>query len=150
MNYVQRIEHWGEAHHPRWLDFVRMALGIFLVAKGVEFADNMNKLLNLMGGLPFGNFMMIMLAHYVLFAYLLGGVLLAAGLLTRFACIINLPVLITAISMNVFQEFSELGIAVMILALIIYFMVIGSGRWSLDWYVNKEYERRMHHERDFY
>lgn len=150
MNYVQRIEHWGETHHPRWLDFVRIALGLFLVAKGVEFADNMNKLLNLMSGLPFGNFMMIMLAHYVLFAYILGGVLLASGLLTRFACIINLPVLITAIAMNVFQEFSDLGIAVCILALIVYFLVIGSGRWSLDWYVNKEYERRMHHERDFY
>jgi uncharacterized membrane protein YphA (DoxX/SURF4 family) len=150
MNYVQRIEHWGETHHPGWLDLVRIALGLFLVAKGVEFADNMNKLLNLMSGLPFGNFMMIMLSHYVLFAYLLGGVLLATGLLTRFACIINLPVLITAIAMNVFQEFSELSVAVLMLALIVYFMIIGSGRWSLDWYVNKEYERRMHHERDFY
>jgi uncharacterized membrane protein YphA (DoxX/SURF4 family) len=150
MNYVQRIEHWGETHHPGWLDLVRIALGLFLVAKGVEFADNMNKLLNLMSGLPFGNFMMIMLSHYVLFAYLLGGVLLATGLLTRFACIINLPVLITAIAMNVFQEFSELSVAVLMLVLIVYFMIIGSGRWSLDWYVNKEYERRMHHERDFY
>src|SRR5678816_618135 len=81
MNYVQRAEHWGQAHHPRWLDFVRIALGFFLLAKGVEFADNMNRLLNLMTGLPFGNFMMIMLAHYVLFAYMLGGVLLATGLL---------------------------------------------------------------------
>jgi uncharacterized membrane protein YphA (DoxX/SURF4 family) len=150
MNYVQRIEHWGETHHPGWLDLVRIALGLFLVAKGVEFADNMNKLLNLMSGLPFGNFMMIMLSHYVLFAYLLGGVLLATGLLTRFACMINLPVLITAIAMNVFQEFSELSVAVLMLVLIVYFMIIGSGRWSLDWYVNKEYERRMHHERDFY
>jgi putative oxidoreductase len=150
MKYVQRIEHWGDIHHPKWMDFVRIALGLFLLAKGVEFADNMNKLLNLMSGLPFGNFMMIMLAHYVLFAYMLGGVLLATGLLTRFACIINLPVLIVAIAMNVFQQFSELGIAAIILALIIYFMIIGGGRWSLDWYVNKEYERRMHHERDFY
>jgi uncharacterized membrane protein YphA (DoxX/SURF4 family) len=150
MNYVQRIEHWGDTHHPKWLDFVRIALGLFLLAKGVEFADNMNKLLTLMSGLPFGNFMMIMLAHYVLFAYMLGGVLLATGLLTRFACIINLPVLGVAIAMNVFHEFSELSIAVVVLALIIYFMIIGGGRWSLDWYVNKEYERRMHHERDFY
>ena len=150
MNYVQRIEHWGETHHPGWLDLVRIALGLFLVAKGVEFADNMNKLLNLMSGLPFGNFMMIILSHYVLFACLPGGVLLATGLLTRFACIINLPVLITAIAMNVFQEFSELSVAVLMLVLIVYFMIIGSGRWSLDWYVNKEYERRMHHERDFY
>jgi uncharacterized membrane protein YphA (DoxX/SURF4 family) len=150
MNYVQRIEHWGDTHHPKWLDLIRIALGIFLLLKGVEFADNMNKLLNLMSGLPFGNLMMIMLAHYVLFAYMLGGVLLSTGLLTRLACVINLPVLLTAIFMNVFQEFSELSFAIIILALLIYFLVIGSGRWSLDWYVNKEYERRMHHERDFY
>ena len=150
MTYVERIGHWGEAHHPRWLDFVRIALGIFLLAKGIEFADNMNKLLNLMSGLPFGNFMMIMLAHYVLFAYMFGGVLLATGLLTRFACIINLPVLLTAIFMNVFQQFSEMTFVVLILFLLVYFLVIGSGRWSLDWYVNREYERRMHHERDFY
>lgn len=150
MNYVQRIEHWGEAHHPKWLDFVRIALGLFLLMKGVEFADNMNRLLNLMGDLPFGNFMMIMLAHYVLFAYMLGGVLLATGLLTRFACVINVPVMLAAIFMNVFQEFSELSVALVILLLLVYFTVIGSGRWSLDWYVNKEYERRMHHERDFY
>jgi len=50
----------------------------------------------------------------------------------------------------VFHQFSELSLAVMILLLLVYFLVIGSGRWSLDWYVNKEYERRMHHERDFY
>jgi uncharacterized membrane protein YphA (DoxX/SURF4 family) len=150
MNYVERIEHWGDAHHPRWLDFLRIALGLFLLIKGVEFADNMNKLLNLMSGLPFGNLMMIMLAHYVLFAYMLGGVLLSTGLLTRFACIINLPVMLTAIFMNVFHEFSEWTVVILVLALLVYFLIIGSGRWSLDWYVNREYERRNHHERDFY
>jgi putative oxidoreductase len=150
MNYVERIEHWGEAHHPKWLDFVRIALGVFLLLKGVEFGDNMNKLLNLMSGLPFGNFMMIMVAHYVLFAYMLGGVLLATGLLTRFACIINLPVVLAAIFMNAFHQFSEVSAVILILCLLVYFLVIGSGRWSLDWYVNKEYQRRMHHERDFY
>ena len=150
MNYVQRIEHWGEAHHPGWLDFVRMALGLVLVVKGVEFASNMDKLMNLMSGLPFGNFMMALLSHYVLAAYMLGGVLLATGLLTRFACTINLPVLIAAIALNLFQGFSEIGLAVLSLVLIIYFMIIGSGRWSLDWYVNKEYEKIIHQERDFY
>jgi putative oxidoreductase len=150
MNYVERVEHWGDAHHPRWVDFVRIALGLFLLLKGVEFADNMNKLLNLMSGLPFGNFMMIMLAHYVLFAHMLGGVLLATGLLTRFACILQIPVLLVAIFTPVVHQFSELTLTILILLLLIYFMVVGSGRWSLDWYVNKEYERRMHHERDFY
>jgi uncharacterized membrane protein YphA (DoxX/SURF4 family) len=127
-----------------------MALGLVLVVKGVEFASNTDKLMNLMSGLPFGKFIMALLSHYVLAAFILGGVLLATGLLTRFACIINLPVLITAMALNVFQGFSELGMAVLILVLIIYFMIIGSGRWSLDWYVNQEYEKRMHYERDFY
>jgi len=150
MNYVERIERWGEAHHPKWLDLIRMALGIFLLVKGVQFADNMNSLLNLMSGLPFGNFMMIMLAHYVLFAHMMGGVLLASGLLTRFACLIQIPVLLVAIFTSATSQFSDLTTAILILVLLVYFLVIGSGRWSLDWYVNKEYERRMHHERDFY
>jgi putative oxidoreductase len=150
MNYVERIEHWGETHHPKWLDFVRIALGVFLLVKGVDFADNMNKLLNLMSGLPFGNFMMIMMAHYILFAHMLGGVLLATGLLTRFACLIQLPVLLAAVFTNVSHQFSGLAVAILVLVLLIYFLVIGGGRWSLDWYVNKEYKRRMDHERDFY
>lgn len=150
MNYVDRIEHWGEAHHPRWMDILRITLGLFLLLKGVDFANNMNLLLNLMSGLPFGNFMMIMLAHYVLFASMLGGVLIATGLLTRFACIIQLPVLLTAIFWNVFHQFSQWTVAILVLLLLVYFLVIGSGRWSLDWYVNQEYEKRLHQERNIY
>jgi putative oxidoreductase len=150
MNYVERIEHWGDAHHPRWVEFVRIALGLFLLLKGVEFANNMNKLLNLMSSLPFGNLMMIMLAHYVLFAHMLGGVLLATGLLTRFACILQIPVLLVALFTSLVHQFSELTLTILVLLLLIYFLIVGSGRWSLDWYVNKEYDRRMHHERDFY
>ena len=40
MNYVQRLEHWGEAHHPKYLDILRIALGIFLLLKGNVFANN--------------------------------------------------------------------------------------------------------------
>ena len=39
MNNLQRLEHWGEAHHPKYMDILRMALGIFLILKGVEFAQ---------------------------------------------------------------------------------------------------------------
>lgn len=150
MNYIERLEHWGDAHHPKWLDFVRIALGFFLLLKGVEFADNMNKLMAMMSSLPFGNLMMVILAHYVLFAHILGGVLLATGLLTRLACIMQIPVLIVAIFTNVFYQFSELTLSLLVLLLLVYFFIIGSGRWSLDWYVNKEDERRSHHERNIY
>ena len=42
MNLVQRLEQWGDRHHPKWMDFLRIALGIFLCLKGVEFATNMS------------------------------------------------------------------------------------------------------------
>jgi putative oxidoreductase len=150
MNYVERLEHWGDAHHPKWLDFVRIALGIMLLLKGIEFANNMNQLMAMMSGLPFGNLMMVFLAHYVLFAHILGGILLATGLLTRLACILQIPVLLVAVFTNVFHQFSELTLSVLVLLLLVYFLIIGSGRLSLDWYVNKEYDRRNHHEREIY
>jgi len=40
MNYLQRLEYWGEAHHPKYMDIVRIAFGIFLCIKGIEFANN--------------------------------------------------------------------------------------------------------------
>lgn len=103
-----------------------------------------------MDDLPFGNFMMVILGHYVLFAHILGGVLLATGLLTRLACIIQIPVLLAAIFLNIFNQFSELSLSILILLLLVYFLIVGSGRWSLDWYINREYERRNNHERDIY
>lgn len=150
MNYIQRMEHWGDTHHPKWMDFIRIALGVFLLLKGVEFADNMNKLMALMSGLPFGNFMMVILAHYVLFAHILGGILLMTGLLTRLACLIQIPILLVALFLNIFNQFSELSLSLLVLALLVYFLIIGSGRFSLDWYINKEEVMRDRHERKVY
>ena len=24
MNVIEKIEYWGDTHHPRWLDFIRI------------------------------------------------------------------------------------------------------------------------------
>jgi putative oxidoreductase len=85
-----------------------------------------------------------------LFAHILGGVLLTTGLLTRLACIIQIPVLLVAVFSNLFNQFSEFPLSIVVLILLIYFLIVGSGRWSLDWYVNKEDEKRSHHERNVY
>ena len=151
MNQIQRLEHWGDTHHPKWMDIVRIALGLFLLLKGIEFANNMNQLMAMMSGLPFGNFMMVILAHYVLFAHILGGILLITGLLTRLACIIQIPILFPAIfAVNIFRQFSELSLSILVLLLLFYFLIIGSGRWSLDYYINREDEMRTRHERNIY
>src|SRR4051812_29904194 len=99
MNIIQRLEHWGDHHHPKWIDILRVALGVFLIYKGIDFLRNMSSMMSFMSNrLPsFGSFSLIMLGHYIVFAHLLGGFLLVLGLLTRFACLIQIPVLLGAV-----------------------------------------------------
>src|SRR5690349_13477140 len=116
MNLIQRVEYWGDHHHPKWLDILRIALGLFLCFKGIEYANNMSQLMTLMSNrVPFSDFMTIILVHYVLFAHLFGGFLLIVGLLTRIACIIQIPILLGAIifvnSTNLLNQFSELTLS---------------------------------------
>jgi putative oxidoreductase len=40
MNITQKISQWGDLHHPKILDSIRMLLGIFLLAKGISFLNN--------------------------------------------------------------------------------------------------------------
>src|SRR5829696_1505893 len=98
MNLLQRLEYWGDRHHPRWMDIVRIALGIFLIYKGVDFLNNMSDLVGLMANqTSFGDFTYVLAGHYAVFAHILGGLLLIFGVLTRFACLIQIPVMLGAI-----------------------------------------------------
>ena len=40
MNLIHKIEKWGDSHHPKFLDIIRIALGVFLFLKGLGFMDN--------------------------------------------------------------------------------------------------------------
>lgn len=135
MNLLQRIEYWGDRHHPKWVDIVRIALGLFLFYKGIEFLQNMSSMMNLMTNqVPFSSFILLLLSHYIVFAHLAGGVLLVLGVLTRFACLIQIPVLIGAIifiNAGVLQPFSELLLSILVLLLLVYFLIIGNGSWSV-------------------
>lgn len=139
MNLIQKLEYWGDRHHPKWLDIIRIALGIFLCYKGVDFLRNTSGLISLMKNTsPFSEFMTILLAHYVVFAHILGGFFLALGLFTRAACLIQIPVLLGAIifvnisvTKAAFNPYSELFLSIIILLLLIYFLIIGNGPLSV-------------------
>lgn len=149
MNYAERIELWGDKHHPKWLDIVRIGLGIFLLYKGFEFLSNMTTLLNIINdSLSFNAFAIVLVSHYIVFAHIMGGFLLVLGLLTRFACLIQIPILIGAIffvntSGDVLRPFSELWLAILTLLLLICFLVIGNGPWSFEWFVQNDKKRQV-------
>ncbi|CAN5198679.1 DoxX family protein [soil metagenome] len=137
MNYLHRLEHWGDTHHPRWLDFVRIALGAFLCYKGVEVALNMSSILPRMpiGKSHFGSVAFIFAAHFAAFAHILGGGLLILGLFTRFAALLQIPVLIGAViflssNRDMLEPYSQIFISIFILLLLILFAVEGNGPLS--------------------
>ena len=150
MNFIQRMEQWGDAHHPKWIDFIRIALGIILTMKGVQFINNMEPLTNMMANSKFlGSLSLGILAHYVVFAHLLGGLLIAFGLLTRFACLAQVPILLGAIifinsSGGIMQAHSELWLSVLILILLAFFIVEGSGKLSIDEWMRKNSDEKPH------
>jgi len=138
MNTLQRFEQWGDLHHPKWVDIIRIALGIFLCYKGIQFLQNMSDMLGIMAKtVSFGSFTIVMLSNYVAFSHLLGGALLILGMLTRFACLLQIPILLGAVFLvngtagNLLKPFSELYLSILVLLLLIYFLIAGNGPWSL-------------------
>jgi putative oxidoreductase len=131
MNVVQRVEHWGDTHHPQWLDIVRILLGAFLCYKGVDFLMNMAQMLDLLTNkMSFGSFSTMLMSNYVAFAHILGGILLILGVLTRFACIIQIPILLGAVfflNTALYRPFSEVLLSIVVLLLLIVFLIVGNG-----------------------
>ena len=135
MNLVQRVEHWGDTHHPQWLDIVRILLGVFLCYKGIDFLMNMGTMLALITNkMSFGSFSSMLMSNYIAFAHILGGGLLIMGVLTRFACLLQIPILIGAIffvNNDLYRPFSALLLPVVTLLLLIVFLIVGNGKWQL-------------------
>jgi putative oxidoreductase len=134
MDILHRFEYWGDHHHPKWVDIIRIALGIFLCYKGIDFLRNTSLLISLMssGRDNFGSFLTVFLAHVIPFIHIVGGIMLVLGMFTRFACLIQIPVLIGAIifikmANNVFLPYSELLVTITVLLLLFYFLIAGNG-----------------------
>lgn len=146
MNLLHQIELWGDRHHPKWLDFIRMLLGVFLFFRGVEFINNMDQLSALMTRSEFlGSLSLGMLGHYVVLAHIVGGALIAFGLLTRFACVVQIPILLGAVLfVNAGEGFFTLNeglwLSLLVLALLLFFTVSGSGPISVDEQMRKQAE----------
>jgi uncharacterized membrane protein YphA (DoxX/SURF4 family) len=146
MNTVEKIEAWGDRHHPKWLDILRVLLGVVILAKGYYFISHTDGLQQMIANSQFG-YVSFMLAHYIAFAHLIGGILIAVGLITRIAVLFQLPVLMGAVIFfnshtGLFSENStELWLSLIILFLLCFFLVEGSGPWSIDEYMKRHPEK---------
>lgn len=138
MSVINNVEDWGNSHRPGFLDFFRIALGVFITYKGAVFASNIESLEMTVQGLNMA-FLGIVLAHYVIFAHLLCGPLIVFGVFTRIMCLVQIPILLGAIILvNAPKGFlsvgnhMELEVSLVVLAGLVVFVVFGAGRFSID------------------
>ncbi|HTJ13867.1 MAG TPA: DoxX family protein [Dinghuibacter sp.] len=142
MSVLQRFREWVDRMPPPFLFLLRVALGCMLIAKGISFISHIRQLEDIIAASRFqaGS---VFLTHVIPFAHLLGGFFILIGLYTRFFCWVQLPILIGAVffinlphaAFNV--ESGEIGFSIVVLVLLIFFAIVGSGPYSIQ-----EYARR--------
>jgi putative oxidoreductase len=136
---IRKLNKWANAHSYYTIDVLRIALGIFLFLKGISFISNSQPLIDLLS--PLSNFAGGMFVfHYVAGAHIMGGVMIAIGLLTRWAIWAQLPIIIGAVAINFIGPLvvSNLLLSSLSLLLCICFLVYGSGKHSADYYFKME------------
>ena len=146
MSVITDVEKWGNSHRPGFLDVFRVVLGVFVTYKGLYFITHMQELemTAISTNMWFAGAAM---AHYVIFAHILGGPLIVFGLFTRVACALQIPILLGAVFLvNAAKGFLSLGqhmelwLSIVVLVGLVVFMVFGAGRYSIDAKRRKEME----------
>ena len=136
---LTKLETWADDHHPRWLDLIRMGLGVFIFMKGIEFLQDYVLLEALVDNLNL-EMSATWVAHYIGPAHLFGGLLIAIGLLTRWSILAQIPILIGAVFFVNIQGGNqmELIISLVTILLLFVFLLYGSGPWSVDALLKKK------------
>ena len=136
---------WLDMHHDLFLDLIRVYLGTGLFVKGIYLMMHLSFLQQTIE--QSGNLWFAPAASRTMsFLRTWSDALLALGLLTRFAALIQIPVLAGALfyvylpRVTQLEARQNLEFSALVLFLLVVFAVYGAGRWSLDAYLEKRVE----------
>ncbi|HVW27080.1 MAG TPA: DoxX family protein [Polyangiaceae bacterium] len=122
-------------------DLLRVYLGVALFVRGALFVADPDRLMSLVG--RSGDwFMPMLVAHYVSAAHICGGILLALGVATRIAALVQVPVLLGAVFFvhwgdGLLRAGQSLELAGLVLAMLLAYSVCGAGPLSFDHWVRE-------------
>lgn len=136
MATIRSLNKWANAHTYYPLDLLRIILGAFFFLKGLEFISQTHMLTELIA--PLRGYGGVMLAvHYIAPAHLVGGLLIAFGLLTRWSLIAQVPILIGALLINFVgpMDWGNFILAFVVTLVSVFFIFYGSGKHSVDYYL---------------
>jgi len=141
MGILQSIKQWSATHHPRWLVLPRVILGIILIIKGISFIRDAVLLRQLLSENEV-NIAGPLLPILITWLHLLCGFLIIIGLFTRWACLLMVPILTVAVvfinaPQGMMAGESEFIFSFLVLVILLFFLVEGGGRLSLDHFFEK-------------
>lgn len=133
---------WADQHHPKWLDGLRVLLGIILLIKGISFIIHKEVVMQVFMENDI-SFIPWMLIHYVIVFQITNGALIAIGLVTRIACAVQIPTVVGALLVIWMRpEFSmyssDVMLAVLVTFLLGLFFFYGAGPYSVDALLKKK------------
>jgi putative oxidoreductase len=126
-----------------WIEILRIFTGGLLFYQGYFFVENISEVYALIEQSM--NISAFIIAHYVVGAHLVGGLMLILGMLTRLAAIVQIPILLGAV-IFVHGRSAFLGpgadfeYALLMLILLVVFFFYGAGKWSVDHWVIRRKE----------
>lgn len=136
---------WLHTHSDVLLDLIRIYLGVALFFKGIYFMANRDYLLQIMEEAGSWSIAPAVIAHYIVPVHLFGGLLLAIGLLTRFAAAAQIPILVAAVfyvhlpklTLMSVEPRQNLELSALVLFLTCLVFLHGAGRLSVDHLITK-------------
>jgi len=129
----------NSGYQPKWLTIPRIVLGLILFWKGISFIQDSSELEAMVSqtGVSMFDSNAQAIAFIITYVNLLGGLFIATGLFTRWASLLQIPILIGAIifvNSKTGMSFSnyELILSIIVLILLVVYVIRGSGALSAD------------------
>jgi uncharacterized membrane protein YphA (DoxX/SURF4 family) len=142
MNILKRTKIWGDMHHPKILDLIRILLGALLCIRAYIYLNNAGYIREFIVTnqiIRQSPEVVLALIYYSTFVQMVCGFLILIGLHTRLASLVIFPLIFGAVFfINILNPYfnAELWLSVLVMTLLALFVVIGSGPWSLDRLLN--------------
>ncbi|ARS34609.1 DoxX family protein [Pontibacter actiniarum] len=133
---IHRPDRVNSANNPLWMDGLRVVLGLFLFVKGIMFLEHTSDVFYIFSSsqeiLSAGRASLL-----TSIVHIVGGLMIAFGALTRLAVLCQFPILIGAMLIVNPQRGVNLGngellLSALVTALLLFFMIVGPGRYSVD------------------
>lgn len=142
MQSLASTRSWLTANRDLCVETLRIYLGFGLFLKGMSFlfgAAGAAEYFKNVVDLPFFPYLTV---HVVGMAHICGGILLCIGLLTRAAALVQIPILFGAIMFvhwpaGLFSSEQSLEFTMLVLFLLVFFLIYGSGRISVDYLLSQ-------------